>query len=353
MRFEARHAATPRVDVVIPCYNYGRYLRQCVDSVLTQPVPVRVLVIDDASPDGSGEVAEHMARGDARVTVIRHRTNHGHIRTYNEGIEWTAAEYMLLLSADDYLLPGALGRATSLMDERPDVTFSFGRTKDLIDPGPETCVNPLTDAAFRAVLGESDSRIIGGAQFVRLIADTRTINIVRTPTAVVRTTVQKRVGGYRPELPHAGDLEMWLRLAAYGSVGIIGHHQAVWRVHGRNMHRAYAGDRQLADLEQRKAAVDAVFLAAESPFHGDTTLHRALLSPLAEDALAHADGAVDDGNATLSERMTDFALRTNPRVRSTVRWWRVRAKQHVGVDGSRRVSTWLARVRRLGVFASR
>ena len=41
-----------------------------------------------------------------------------------------------------------------------------------------------------------------------------------TPSAIVRTSAQHRVGGYRPELPHSGDLEMWLRLAAVGSVAI-------------------------------------------------------------------------------------------------------------------------------------
>ena len=107
-----REGTLARIDVVIPCYNYGRFLYQCVNSVLGQAgVDVRVLVIDDASPDNTAEVAAALARADSRVTVIRHSTNKGHINTYNEGIEWASADYMLLLSADDYLLPGALCRA--------------------------------------------------------------------------------------------------------------------------------------------------------------------------------------------------------------------------------------------------
>ena len=50
------------VDVVIPCYNYARYLRGCVESVLSQPdVSVRVLVIDDASSDETSEVGQELA----------------------------------------------------------------------------------------------------------------------------------------------------------------------------------------------------------------------------------------------------------------------------------------------------
>src|ERR671937_1179159 len=100
-----------RVDVIIPCYNYGRYLPGCVRSVLGQEgVDVRVLIIDDASPDGSGAAAEELARQDARVQARRHAVNRRHIATYNEGLDWAAGDYLLLLSADDLLAPGALRR---------------------------------------------------------------------------------------------------------------------------------------------------------------------------------------------------------------------------------------------------
>ena len=72
----ARHgggARRPTVSVVVPCYNYGRFLSDCVHSVLAQQgVDVDVLIIDDASPDGSASVAEAVAAGDDRVRVIRH-----------------------------------------------------------------------------------------------------------------------------------------------------------------------------------------------------------------------------------------------------------------------------------------
>ena len=75
-----------RVDVIVPCYNYGRFLRECVESVLGQPVDVRVLIIDDASTDDTPEVAAALAAEDARVEFRRHAVNRGHIATYNEGL---------------------------------------------------------------------------------------------------------------------------------------------------------------------------------------------------------------------------------------------------------------------------
>ena len=63
----------PRASVVVPCYNYGRYLPQLVRTVLAQPsVDVDILIVDDASPDGSGDVAERLAAKNPRVKVLRH-----------------------------------------------------------------------------------------------------------------------------------------------------------------------------------------------------------------------------------------------------------------------------------------
>jgi glycosyltransferase involved in cell wall biosynthesis len=111
------------VDVFVPCYRYEHFLRQCVESVFSQSgVSVRVLIIDDASPDNTAEVAAALASEDPLVSFIRHIENKGHIATYNEGIEWASADYMLLLSA---LLPGALSRAAELMDAHPEVGFIY------------------------------------------------------------------------------------------------------------------------------------------------------------------------------------------------------------------------------------
>jgi glycosyltransferase involved in cell wall biosynthesis len=213
------------VSVIIPCYNYGRFLAQCVESVLSQDgVDVSVLVIDDASPDGSGETVAALSGRDPRVQAVCHERNKGHIATYNEGIEWASGDYLLLLSADDYLTPGSLLRATSLMDEHPEVGLVYGRA---IEHGAETpYAGPVSSSPrYRVVPGR------------RWIAERckQMNNVVPTPTAVVRTDLQHRVGGYREDSPYAGDLEMWLRLAAYGDVAELEADQAIYRQHGKNM----------------------------------------------------------------------------------------------------------------------
>jgi glycosyltransferase involved in cell wall biosynthesis len=148
-----------------------------------------------------------MARRDQRITVAVHAKNYGHIATYNEGLDWARSDYLLLLSADDVLAPGSLRRAVEVMEAHPDVGLTYGKVIRLT--GAEKPVLPhATPDRFSYALTD-------GPRFLEAFCASPT-NSVETATAVVRTSVQKRVGGYRPELPHAGDLEMWLRFAAVG-----------------------------------------------------------------------------------------------------------------------------------------
>jgi glycosyltransferase involved in cell wall biosynthesis len=189
------------------------FLRHCVEKVLGQSIwHVRILIVDDASPDNTAEVAAGLVREDPRVTFIRDKVNKGHIANYNEGLfEWADAKYSLLLPADDYLLPGALIRAVDLMDANPEVGLTFGNYIELGDDATETQVRRFANATRT-----SEKVILQGEAFIDLSgAD----NLVASGTAVVRTQMQKKLGGYGAELPHSGDMEMWLRFAAQLVVG--------------------------------------------------------------------------------------------------------------------------------------
>jgi hypothetical protein len=310
-----------RVDVVVPCYEYGHFLKECVESVLTQSGPsVRVLIIDDASPDNTAEVATELARDETRVSFLRHTANRGHIITYNEGIDWATAEYMLLLSADDYLLAGALNRAVMLMDRHPEVGFTFGNAVEL---------NQHETIRFtNSIACQNGQRILGGPEFIELSG---TRNIVRTPTAVVRSGLHKKVGAYRTELPHTGDMEMWLRLAAHAYVGFVEAPQAVYRRHATNMSLSYTAQRWLPDLQQRKAAFDCFFQTYAHLVPNSRRLRGTLLYLLSRDAVGHSSAAFNDGELDLSEQLSAFALHTSPKVSRSLVWAKLACKRGMGL----------------------
>jgi glycosyltransferase involved in cell wall biosynthesis len=310
------------VDVIVPCYRYGHFLRECVESVLIQSLKhARVLILDDASPDNTSEVGAELARKDSRVTLVRHHVNKGHIATYNEGIDWASADYMLLLSADDYLLPGALDRAAALLDAHPEVGFVFGRAVELGIGGTRGHTE-----SFAGNAGKS-ARVLTGIQFIELNGPR---NIVPTPTAVVRTELQKRLGGYSFELPHSGDMEMWLRLAANASVGILDALQAVYRSHADNMSHAYLTDRIL-DVEQRKAALDKFGQYCGNALQNGNQLHDKLLWLLSRDAIGYASAAFNDGDMDACCKLSAFALQIRPGVEKSMPWIKLVCKRRMGL----------------------
>lgn len=330
------------VDVIVPCYRYGRYLRQCVNSVLTQGIQsVRVLVLDDCSPDETPAVGTALASEDPRVTYRRHEENQGHIRTYNEGIEWAEADYLLLLSADDYLLSGALQRATSLLDAHPTMSLCFGDA---------TVASEDNSASFHDGLELNrrgdPSQVFTGAQFVDFCIRNRARNLVPTPTAVVRTQLLKRLGGYRPELPHSADLELWLRLSAHGSVGYVRTNQAVYRMHAHNMSKDYSDVNVMRDLQQRLAAFEAFLFECRDVLVAPHRLRSGLFRSLARDAVGLASTAFNNSRPELSVRLSEFAREVDPSVRRTGAWCRLALKRRLGFRVSSALQPAVAAFRR-------
>jgi glycosyltransferase involved in cell wall biosynthesis len=309
------------IDVIISCYRYGHFLAECVNSILSQSVPdLRVLILDDASPDNTPEVAAELAASDPRVSVIRHATNKGHIATYNEGIEWLTADYYLLISADDYLLAGALRRAADCLDSHSDAGFVFGSCVEAYSDGSETYLTPIRNFDPRA-----DQVVVRGEDFIRT-GGCR--NIVPTPTAIVRTDLQKHVGGYRSELPHAGDMEMWWRLAAHARVGILASRQAVYRRHAANMSHNYNLDNRLPDLMQRKAVVDIFFEKDGRELAGQ--LIDDFLAALSLDAIGYASAVLNSADLELAAKFSSFAEQLHPEIKRTPQRRRYALKRWIG-----------------------
>ena len=330
------------ITVIIPCYNYGRYLTACVASVLGQQAcAARVLIIDDASTDDSATVARALAAQHTQVDVLVHAVNRGHIATYNEGIDRVGTDYLLILSADDLLAQGALARAITLLDANPRVAFVYGRALRFTDRPPA--------APSAAECGPA--RIQPGADFIRMLCDDPT-NPVETATAVVRTSAQRRVGGYLPELPHAGDFELWLRLAAEGDVGRIDALQAYTRLHGANMRNQYLADRMLGDFTQRHAAFRCFFDTCRDRLDAGAALESLAARRLAAEVLWAAAHTFEDGSVADMRRLCALARTIHPTVRRTRQWWTLSAKLLLGQRGWRRIEPVARRLRGGGLPAT-
>ena len=94
-----------RLSVVVPVYNVKPYLKRCVDSILKQTLRFeRIILVDDGSTDGSGEICDRYAREHSNITVI-HQSNQGLSAARNAGIEASQSEWIAFVDADDYVDP--------------------------------------------------------------------------------------------------------------------------------------------------------------------------------------------------------------------------------------------------------
>lgn len=101
----------PKISIVIPAYNVGDYLQECLDSVRNQTFSdIEAIVVNDASPDNVGEIAAQAAAQDPRIRVITNNPNMGTHRTRMAGAENASGEYTFFLDGDDALKP-EIGRA--------------------------------------------------------------------------------------------------------------------------------------------------------------------------------------------------------------------------------------------------
>jgi hypothetical protein len=321
-------------------------------SVLSQEgVEVRLLVIDDRSTDGSAEVAERLAERDERVEFRAHVENKGLIATANEGLEWAPGEYVVLLSADDLLVPGSLRRATEVMAKHPTVGMVYGKTLQAAEGRPL----PEPSGRWRS------TKVWPGVEWVRIRCRS-TYNCISSPEVVVRNSVQRAVGGYDPACHHSSDLNMWLRIAAVADVAYVrGVPQAVYRVHSDSMLRSAAST--MVDLRERRRAFDSFF--ASGPTQSEPTdrpsadrlwadglgadpleterLQKAAARRLARQALWRASRAVDHGAADGEiEELTGFALDVYPDVSNLREWRGLRLRQWIGPGRSRGFLPFLA-----------
>lgn len=123
-----------KISVIIPVYKVEPYLRQCVDSVLSQTYEsIEVILIDDGSPDNCPHICDQYANADARVKVI-HQTNGGLSAARNTGVQCASGEYVVFLDSDDFWnSPAGLDKIVSRLEKKsPDVlNFAYIRTDEL------------------------------------------------------------------------------------------------------------------------------------------------------------------------------------------------------------------------------
>jgi len=294
------------VTVTIPSYNYVQYLRESVESAAHQvEVDVDVVIVENASTDGSRELARTLAEENPNVRLVEHAENYGIIASLDRCRDEVRGNYTVLLCADDCLTPGSLKRSVGFLDAHPNVGLSYGPVINFHRLGDVTQAE--LDVAERSPI------VYPGGDWIGRCCRTGLVKI-HTPEAVMRASTLAVAGRLNPACPKTSDYNMWLRMAAYSDVAYLpGPPLALFRRHEKNDSARYT---VLEDLEQRWLAFSLflqVIPARPELDNWGSSVRRALANEARDMALrAWMESDRSDFDGQNAENLLEFADSLDP-----------------------------------------
>lgn len=238
----------PLLSVVIPTYNYGRYVGQTVRSILSQGIEsVEILVVDNASTDNTQLVMAEFS-SDARVRYMRNRRNIGAGNSSHNGFWAAKGKYIILFMADDFMNPGHLQRLLPLMETNPEVAVAYSPICWVGEQG-EPLVGPSHP-------GHRSADYIGGRNEV---ADLLVYDSYVTPSAaIIRRAAFFKAWRRDVRIRGSGDWQLMVQLAElYPDFVFTTVPGVSYRVHAaQHSHEFYVSS---APLEGHTCILEGVF----------------------------------------------------------------------------------------------
>lgn len=190
----------PRITVVIPSYNQGRFIEETIRSVLLQDYPDLELIIFDAG--STDESVEVIRKYDQQLAFWASEPDRGQTHAINKGLERATGEIFSYLNSDDLLMPDALFRVAEGFAQRPEADVLYGECVYMDEGGAE--------------LFTTQGRVTDFASYLRIWDRLARREFLTQPEVFCRTEALREAGGFREALRSVMDMEMWLRLLARG-----------------------------------------------------------------------------------------------------------------------------------------
>jgi glycosyltransferase involved in cell wall biosynthesis len=284
----------PVATLIVPTRNAGLHLRATLDSLLEQTRgDFLLLLVDDASTDGTPELAGSVAAG--RVEIHRNPLPLGIPGNWNHGAGLVRTRLFGFAHQDDVYAPNWFERMVAALEQAPEAAFAH-------------CQSGTIDADGRSELGPAERyklRFWNGLpavgrheHFARLCAG----NFIACPSVLLRTAPFRTATGFRADLRFAADWEMWLRLLLAGHsacavaeqlVDYRRHAASATPVAAANLSR-YQEELQVAEWARLQGIAEGLLPAAAPP-------SRALRNNVLVDALADLEaGARDNAERKLA-----------------------------------------------------
>lgn len=239
-------AGGPLVTVVMPVYNGSAYLRQAIESVLSQSYGnFELIVVDDCSTDDSLQVIARYA-ADARIVLLRNGANAGVAASRNRALARSRGRYVTFLDQDDVWLPRKLELQVAAMGAHPQVGLLHAEYAR-IDPAGQLMGRAKDFPAAR--FANPDAAVEVRDVFAEIFVS----NDIQPLTSMIPRDVLDAVGHFDPRLRGTDDYELWLRIALRYPVAHLKTIVGFWRAHPTQV-----SNRGYEQLVMRLEAVDSI-----------------------------------------------------------------------------------------------
>lgn len=240
----------PRVSLILPNYNYARYLDERIVSLLKQTYrDFELLILDDASTDNSCEVIKKYTY-DPRVRTNLHTQNSGQVyKRWNEGVEETTGEYILIAGADDSCHPTMLEKLVDKMEANPRMGMAFCHS--LVLSGNSRVEYSTRQWAIdhhvEHWLADHDAH--GREECTHLLRGNEVIP--NASGVLIRRAAFVQAGGFDLSLPLAADYLLWGQLMLHWDIGFVAAPLNYWRYHDKTVTaKTIKNQRDASDIEE-------------------------------------------------------------------------------------------------------
>ncbi|KAF0132912.1 MAG: glycosyl transferase family protein [Candidatus Saganbacteria bacterium] len=206
---------SPKVSVCIPNFNRSNYLKEAIDSVLSQTfTDFELIIVDDLSTDNSAEVVRSYS--DSRIKFYVNKRNLGLVGNWNECLSKASGEYVSILHNDDRYLNNYLEEASSTLDREKDIGYFFSNCNTIDENGKVLWKQKYVGKKHFFLFThawDKKSFIASGREFIKEhIYDCVTFY----PTIMVRRGCYNKIGGFSDKFVFGIDWYMWMKIEMLG-----------------------------------------------------------------------------------------------------------------------------------------
>lgn len=220
----------PLLTIVMPSYNYACYLREALDSILSQDFEdFELVILEDNSTDESPTIIRSYMEQDSRVKGIFHQENKGVLFRCNQGISLARGKYLHFLAADDYRYPGFLSKSMDILLKNPDVGTSY--TQFHYGNKEKSILEPL---GFK---NQKEPFILEPFQMAEIFL--KKGFMINSLSAIVKKALVIKNGCFDEDLYYLSDWFLLNKIIFQSKTAIIPEPLAMFRIHDSNFSNVY------------------------------------------------------------------------------------------------------------------